>query len=55
MEAEGGQGFPHECQRAALRGHGGREPATISTVEEPHSRRVSKLIHTETKTDREAL
>lgn len=46
MEAEGGQGFPHGCHRAAFRGHGGYEPTVNSTVEEPHPRRKRRFIHT---------
>lgn len=54
VEVEGGQGFRHTGQRAALRGHRGRGPAVNSAVEEPYSRRARQL-NAEIQTERETV
>ena len=52
VEAEGRQGFPHAGLWAAFGGHRCPEPTVSSTVEEPHLRRVRRLVNTE-RQDRE--
>lgn len=51
VEVEGGEGFRHIGQWAALRGHWGRGPTVNSAVEEPYSRRVRQL-NAEIQTER---
>lgn len=52
VQVEGGQGFPHTSQMAALRARLGREHTSDSTVEEPHLRGDGPLIDTERQTER---
>lgn len=45
MQAQGGQGHPHACQWAALRGHRGHDSTMNSTVDKPHPGELGRFVN----------